>query len=256
MHTHWQRRLHSQHFGYECNSKWLRVASSQRSVLHGNGPRCCCGLQIPAAREPSNGGKVCWQGVKVTDRSQFSSAVIPNRSGTNPLNRHLQFHCGVITLVSSPHLSSPLYRSRDSLPARTATKRRPRFQNGLYASRIQTVINVHTPGCHKRCSSDVLINAFYFFYAPNTAWGCAAFRGGLIKCFSETSSGLIIVGTAEASHECCIWNGLYSWKPSQWPRLAPRCSSGSPGASAPLSSTAWACLLLLRSGRFILTQKY
>lgn len=65
---------------------------------------------IPTAGEASNGGKDCWQWVKVTDRSHFTSTAIPNHRAPVLCTNTFSFtlvSSPWFPLPSSPHLNSP-----------------------------------------------------------------------------------------------------------------------------------------------------
>lgn len=148
-------RQHSQHFGYECNSKWLRVASSQRSALHGSGPLEAAGSRSQQHVRLLMGAKTVdseskWQ----TDHSfhqQWSQTAAAPAPWTNTFS---------FTVVSSPWfplLTSPKLTSLSlpRPPSSTDGNKKQAEVYGLYGGRVQMVINVRTPGRREWCSIDV-----------------------------------------------------------------------------------------------------
>lgn len=145
---------------------------------------CCCliytTVRIAAAGETSNKGKDCWQWVKVTHRSQFTSAAIPNHRAPALWTDTFSFAMVSSTLISPPRLSYSnhfaIHQSYFLLLTHITHN-----EGGSIQTLKQKSILQHQCSNHHESSNtgtprtefywSLVINAFYFLCLSRAVWG-------------------------------------------------------------------------------------
>lgn len=136
---------------------------------------------IPTAGEASNGGKDCWQWVKVTDRSHFTSTAIPNHRAPVLFTNTFSFtlvSSPWFPLPSSPHLNPPppislLLLPRNLDPSHNKVGPRHTLEKNSFlqqqCANVHECSNTKTPGAMFYWS--FTINVFYFFCVSKAVLG-------------------------------------------------------------------------------------